>query len=271
MRADEPSRTALGVAVARSRLDRPSTSTGDVDADRALAESLLADASESIRGRDGDRARWRGFGGWITARTSFFDDAVLAAIDDGVGQIVVLGAGYDTRALRFRSPGVRFFEVDHPATQADKRARLDRLGIAPDDVTFVAADFTEPGLGDRLAAAGHRAEVATLFIIEGVLRYLPEQWFRALLATAAGRASAGSRLAVSISTADPDEDDERAASRRRREERLVASGEPVLTVPDREVALAWLAESGWTADSVLDVADAAPGTRPGRLLVLAHR
>jgi methyltransferase (TIGR00027 family) len=286
MRTGVPSRTALGVALARSRLDRPATPTGDVDADQALAGSLLADAPENYRRRiraaegtdadrapagAGDRPQWRQFGGWITTRTRFFDDAVLEAVADQVPQIVLLGAGYDTRALRFRTPGVRFFEVDHPATQTDKRARLDELAIVTDDITFVSADFTEPGLADRLDAAGHRSEQRSLLIIEGVLRYLPEQWFHQLLSTAAERAAAGSRLAVSISTADPDEDLERASTRQEREQNLAASGEPVLTVPERADALRWLEASGWSIESVRDVAETVPDTRPGRLLVRARR
>jgi hypothetical protein len=66
----------------------------------------------------------------IIARTRFFDGRVLAAISAGTGQVVILGAGYDDRALRFRSPGVRFFELDHPATQADKARRLRALRAA---------------------------------------------------------------------------------------------------------------------------------------------
>jgi len=60
---------------------------------------------------------------YIRARTAFFDRVVVSAIDRGVAQVVIGGAGYDGRAFRYAKPGVRWFEVDHPATQADKRAR----------------------------------------------------------------------------------------------------------------------------------------------------
>jgi hypothetical protein len=79
---------------------------------------------------------------------------VLGAIVRGVTQVVILGAGYDGRALRFPTPGVRFFEVDHPATQADKRDRLALLDVVTEGISFIAADFTEPGLDQRLADAG---------------------------------------------------------------------------------------------------------------------
>ena len=67
---------------------------------------------------------------------------MLAALDAGVGQVVIAAAGYDGRALRYARPGVRWFELDHPSTQADKRERLGPPGHRPSDVAFVAADFS---------------------------------------------------------------------------------------------------------------------------------
>ena len=80
--------------------------------------------------------------------------AVTGAIDRGVRQVVTGAAGYDGRALRYARPGVRWFEVDHPATQRDKLARLKRLGVAAPGVRFVEADFTRDPVADRLRAAG---------------------------------------------------------------------------------------------------------------------
>src|SRR5690348_4570143 len=102
MREDGPSLTARGVAVARLRLERPSTPTGDPAADERLA-AMLADGFVRERAGHGP-ASYGGFGSWVAARTRFFDDAVLRAIAVGVPQIVILGAGYDGRALRFRAP-----------------------------------------------------------------------------------------------------------------------------------------------------------------------
>jgi methyltransferase (TIGR00027 family) len=181
---------------------------------------------------------------------------------------VTLGAGYDGRALRFRAPGVQFFEVDHPATQLDKRQRLEAVGAPIEHIVFVAADFTQPGLGAGLADAGHERDRTTLFICEGVLRYLPEDAFRALLAVAGERAAPGSVLAVSISTRERGTDE--PAWRVERDLRLAEAGEPVLTVPPRAVALQWLSEAGWTPREN-DVAEATPNGRRGRLLVHADR
>lgn len=267
MRAGGPSLTALGVAIARSLLERPSTATGDPEAEERLTAALGAGSVDA-----GSRPRGEFFD-YIAVRTRFFDDAVLQAIADGVRQVVILGAGYDARALRFRTPGVAFFEVDYPATQADKRERLATIGASTDGIVFVAADFTEPGLPIALAGSGHDRLERSLFVCEGVLRYLPEHWFHELLRAAADQSAAESELVASISTRAPDADSPDAAGRARaeHERRLAASGEPVLTVPDREVALQWLAEAGWSLQHVDEVAELALGSRPGRLLVRARR
>jgi O-methyltransferase involved in polyketide biosynthesis len=95
---------------------------------------------------------------------------------------------------------------------------------------------------------------------------LPERWFRELLAAIANRAAAGSELAVSISTRPPVEDATETEARLQHERELANSGEPVLTVPERDVALRWLAEARWKVESVVEVS----GARPGRLLIVAH-
>ena len=265
MKADAPSLTAAGVALARASFDRPAARTGDPDAELRLARTLAAEWTREPR----DRREGSGFARFLVVRTRFFDDAVVRALDDDVHQIVILGAGYDARPLRFRTPGVRFFEVDHPATQRDKRERLAEIGASTDGITFVAADFTEPGLDTALDAAGYDRNARALFTCEGVLRYLPEEWFRALRRTTADVAAMGSELAVSIATRELEAElPEHEAARQRV---LAETGEPVLTVPPRAVALQWLGEAGWFDAQVEPVDNAALRTRPGRLLVRAVR
>src|SRR5947209_2006242 len=135
MRANEPSITARGVALARSLLERPPWSTGDAEAEQRLTAAL----TEGYNRRTGRRSA-DNFLDWITARTKFFDDAVVRALEHDVRQIVLLGAGYDGRPLRYRTPGVRFFEVDHPATQVDKRQRLAAADASAEGIVFVPAD-----------------------------------------------------------------------------------------------------------------------------------
>jgi methyltransferase (TIGR00027 family) len=263
VRSGAASLTARGVAIARSRIERPAWPTGDPGADDRLVATLAGDVPDEQR----DRYARSGFGGWINARTHFFDDAVLRALRAGIDQIVVLGAGYDGRALRYRTPDVRFFEVDHPGTQADKRRRLREVGASVDGIVFVAADFTEPGLGERLAIAGHDAASRSLFVCEGVLRYLPEHWYRGLLRATAERAARSSELSVSVSTRDGQADDRERA----REQALAESGEAVLTVPPAATALGWLAQAGWDPVSITDARQDEATDRRGRLLVRAVR
>jgi methyltransferase (TIGR00027 family) len=257
MRTDGPSLTALGVAARRLALTRPSSPTGDPGAEDRLARHLLDSAPA--------QAGWRSFTGWVVARTIFFDAELMAALAAGVPQIVLVGAGYDGRALRFRTPGVRFFELDHPLTQGDKRQRLAAVGARSDDVVFVAADFVADDVGHALQAAGHVADRPTLFLCEGVLRYLPDDAIRSLLERTAQRAAPGSTLAVSITTRDPGtEPEETRQQREAREAKLAALGEAVLTVPPRATALGWVLAAGWTVVAVEDSGE-------GRLLVRATR
>ena len=136
---------------------------------------------------------------YLAARTAFFDRIVVGALDGGVRQVVIGGAGYDGRALRYAKPGVSWFEVDHPATQADKRERLDRLGLDAAQVRFVAADFAKDPVADLLLAAGLAANAPGLFLLEGVAVYLAPAVVDAILDQFRQVAGAGSRLAISVS------------------------------------------------------------------------
>jgi len=131
-------------------------------------------------------------------RTAFFDTETLSALREGIRQVVIVAAGYDGRALRFSAPGVRWFEVDHPSTQADKRARLDAAGVAAEHISFVALDLTADDLEAALQLAGHRRAEPSIFIVEGLLGYLPRPVTSKLLSTLGVLAAPGSRLAVAF-------------------------------------------------------------------------
>jgi len=116
---------------------------------------------------------------WIQMRTRQLDDTLRAFAGRAGDQVVLLGAGYDSRASRLRTslPGVRFFEVDHGATQAAKRRRLRETGVDAGAASYVAFDLEreEPAaLPERLAAAGLDRSRPTLTIWEGVTMYLSE-------------------------------------------------------------------------------------------------
>jgi methyltransferase (TIGR00027 family) len=107
---------------------------------------------------------------------------VKEAIAHGVAQVVILGAGLDTRAARLSAKGVRFFEVDHPASQAAKLDALRKLAGYPiDAATYVTCDFEREDFLDRLAGTGFDRARAAFFVWEGVVMYLTEPAVRATL------------------------------------------------------------------------------------------
>ncbi|MBP1927816.1 methyltransferase (TIGR00027 family) [Methanolinea mesophila] len=115
-----------------------------------------------------------GLAGSIVARVRYFDDFVTTVAATGIPQVVILGAGYDSRAYRIPGlAGVRVFEVDHPLTQRIKKERVRGIfGTLPDHVAYVPADFGRDSLFDTLDAAGYTRTLPTLFILEGLTMYL---------------------------------------------------------------------------------------------------
>ena len=114
---------------------------------------------------------------YVNARTHHFDALLVEALSQGATQVVNLGAGFDSRAYRFRDrfPKARFFELDLPATIAAKRDRVIKIfGAVPDRVALVATDFTARPLDQVLRDAGYDPAQKTFYIWEGVTMYLPE-------------------------------------------------------------------------------------------------
>jgi methyltransferase (TIGR00027 family) len=118
---------------------------------------------------------------WLALRVAYLDRLVGIAVDRlSIRQVVILGAGYDTRAARLPRAGVRFFEVDHPATQAAKREQLAKLdGYPVDAATYVTCNFEREDPIERLAASGFATSEPSLVIWEGVVPYLTEPAIRA--------------------------------------------------------------------------------------------
>lgn len=134
----------------------------------------------------------------LTYRTKAFDRALLDAVQDGATQVVVLGAGFDSRAYRFQPQlrNVRFIEVDNGPTQAYKRQRLDEiLEVIPPNVSFVPMDFTKDSLLDELRNAGYLERQKTFFLWEGVTYYLPESAVKDTLHFVRDHSAPGSRIA----------------------------------------------------------------------------
>ena len=110
----------------------------------------------------------------IIARVRYFDDFVQKSIDDGLEQMVILGAGYDSRAYRLeRLRKIRIFEIDHPATQIVKIEKIKKIfGDLPDHVAYIPVDFAAEDLGRKLLETRYDRSQKTLFLMEGLLYYL---------------------------------------------------------------------------------------------------
>jgi methyltransferase (TIGR00027 family) len=157
------------------------------------ALALAGSEGESLSRRWDEHSRFMEL--WMGLRTRYLDDCVRRALDRGTRQVVVLGAGLDTRAARLGREGVRFFEVDQPASQADKRERVSRLGGYPlDAATFVPCDFETDDFVARLADSGLALGEASLLLWEGVIYYLVEEAARTTLLRIASELHPGSLL-----------------------------------------------------------------------------
>jgi methyltransferase (TIGR00027 family) len=139
----------------------------------------------------------------LELRTRAIDEAVRAAVEAGARQLVVLGAGLDARAWRMDGlSDVVVFEVDHPATQRYKRARVADLACRAREMRFVPIDFERESLEGVLSDAGHQPDVRTAWVWEGVTPYLQREAVQGTLGTVARRSSPGSRLAVTYAPPD---------------------------------------------------------------------
>jgi methyltransferase (TIGR00027 family) len=163
------SRTAWGVAVHRAA--HQTLDCASIFPDPFAHQILGAGADEMIQSHSTmERRTLRLF---LAVRSRFAEDALRMAVSRGVSQVVVLGAGLDTFALRNPFPQLRVFEVDHPATQEWKRACLARAKLsAPINLEFAPVDFETEKLENGLARAGFDRERSTFFIWLGVVPYL---------------------------------------------------------------------------------------------------
>jgi methyltransferase (TIGR00027 family) len=176
MKEDQPSTTSQRVAVRRAvhqLLDGPKVF------DDPLALRMIGERTASVLRVEPARYETSPIAAYLrafmAARSRIAEDDLDLAVKRGVRQFVILGAGLDTFAYRNPyAPGMlRIFEVDHPATQQFKQARLAEAGISsPADLTFVPLDFEAQTLAEGLELAGHGARRATFFSWLGVAPYL---------------------------------------------------------------------------------------------------
>lgn len=143
---------------------------------------------------------------YMLARTAYFDAVFEAALKKNVPQIVMLGAGYDTRAYRFARliKDTRIIELDAPLIQAGKRDRLRSARVSvPDSVIFASADFNAESLGLVLEKAGYDSDQNGLFLMEGLIYYLEPESVDAILKFVGGNSHAENTIVFDYTISIP--------------------------------------------------------------------
>ena len=206
---------------------------------------------------------------YMQVRTRLIDDCVRSFAAFGGGQVVLLGAGFDARAARLSDVlgETRVFEVDHPATQALKRARFGDLRV-----TFVPWNFevdAMSSLGARLAALGHDPARPTLTVWEGVTMYLHEPAIADTVAAVRAWSAPGSQLCFSYV-------ERRQIEQPRLVTRLVAAtvrawGEPWRFGWDPRALGGWLDAHGYRLVSDDDVDTAGRRLLPRRFAAMLRK
>jgi methyltransferase (TIGR00027 family) len=205
-----PSRTSILVAAARafgSRDPDESLRNSDLLADKFIGPAELALISEhplsKMREReyaDASQDPAIVFLVWfILARTRFIDEKLRRAVENGAKQVVILGAGFDTRAYRLGEllQSCRVIEVDTQRTQEYKKQRVhDAMVDVPANLTYASCDFAGDSLREVLRTAGYKADTKTFYIWEGVSMYLPEESVRRMLRMIATESVTGSSLVL---------------------------------------------------------------------------
>jgi methyltransferase (TIGR00027 family) len=194
-------RTALGAAVCRlieqyqpqeTRMFSDPIVKGLVGAPLQVMMQFSGLRNFTVRQTDGIA---EGIFGAQICRTRYIDDALQVALNQGITQVVILGAGLDTRP--YRLPGmqeVQVFEVDLPSVQEGKKKKiLNILGKLPDRVTFIPIDFDTQSLEQVFAGSSYNPSERVIFVWEGVTQYITEDAVRQTL-TFVGKSAPGSLI-----------------------------------------------------------------------------
>jgi methyltransferase (TIGR00027 family) len=275
MRDQTPSRTAAWVAAARAAgmLLPEEIRIADDIYGAAFASPRLQHLLDRARGGSGRGSSAAvnipGLGEWVLymqVRTRVLDDAVRDFAAEGGRQLVILGAGYDCRALRLPElEDALVLEVDHPATQGHKQITLERLG-ARSPSKYIHWNFETRAMSElpaALAEAGHDPATPTLTLWEGVTMYLTEPTIDASVRSIAAYSAPGSRLAMTYFNRSRIE---RPSLATRALKSLVARiGEPWKWGWDPAELPAWMEQRGFQVTTDVSLADAARALFPADL------
>lgn len=247
----QPSDSAMGVAFSRalSALDTREEIKGP---DYIAALFLTPDFKRPLmdpNAREYVARKSPGSYHFFIARTAHLDALVRQALEEDIPQIVNLGAGYDTRACRFRDliRDTRIFELDLGPTQQRKRRLLEEAKVSlPPQLAFVTINFARDSLEDVLGRAGFKSGRRTLYIWEGVTYYLQAQQVDQTLAFIRSHSAPGSRVSFDYLVDAPDMSSRYGVEAALTSMRTMYPAEPVqFAIPEGSIH-AFLAERGFS-------------------------
>lgn len=242
----QPSRTALMVAAMRAHHNSVADEPKILRDNLALVlggfgakDALMAHINGIIAGftalSDADTAKRfiRNIEHSVCMRSRLVEERITAGLENGLQQLVIMGAGLDSTAYRLSESlsDIDVFEVDHPATQAWKRARLKDTGITiPGNLTYVAFDFENQTLAEALSAGGVKSDAMSLFPWLGVQPYLTPEAVKATVSVM-GSFPKGSELVMDyVAPSYELDDDETDQGLKRLGETVSKMGEPFLSL-----------------------------------------
>jgi len=240
-----PSLTAHRVAVRRAAhqiLDQPKI------LEDPIALKIIEDKNlTGIRNAEHETTTSRHLRAFVVARSRYAEDGLSEAIERGVTQYAILGAGLDTFAYRNPYPGLRIFEVDHPSTQGWKRKRLEEAHISiPESLTFVDVDFEKQNLAERLEKSGFRTELPAFFAWLGVTMYLSKETVMSTIKYVAKSLPTGSEIVFDYIVPPSSLNPVQQASFNLIAHRVSGAGEPWQTFFDPQELVTELMTMGFT-------------------------
>lgn len=192
---------------------------------------------------------------YVIARTKYIDAVFRQALEGGVEQVLIFGAGFDSRAVRFSGGGhgTRIFELDAPATQAAKMRRYQQKRInVPANLVFIPIDFDRQSLPERLEQSGFQSGRSTLFVLEGLTMYLQPSSVESTFRIIAEMAGAGSQLVFDHVYASVVRQENLYEGERELYDSVAGSGERFCFGIERGCAREFLSGHGFTPTAILD-------------------
>lgn len=260
-----PSRMAEGIALQRfaeSMLPEDVRIFSDPYAVHFLDPAMLAWAkthpAEAEAMAEEMEEAMPGWSNTIRARVRFFDEIIENMPGEGFSQLVILGAGYDTRAYRIGTlkDRVRIFEIDRAETQARKTAILEQvLGSRMDHVSFIPIDMGHEHCWKALEGAGWSPDQKTLFLLEGLVMYLPRPAVIDLFSGIARNAGAGSAVLFDFIPQSMVDGSSEAEGGQKIRAYTIMAGEPLQSGFAQDEIVPFLARHGFTGIQIIPSRD----------------